>query len=555
MLGIPKAAIILTVLGQCCWVAGLIYLAGGIFRDGRTALVAVVGAVVLPGGVMFSYGEQFLTPRLFAEAITLWALGSMLRGRPMRSLFLLVCSAAIHPIMTLPGFAVLFLYESVRRRIWWVSGAFAVAALLGLAFAGVQPFVLIFTSFDPTWFAIVRVRDFFCLLTQWSALDWLKTINMFALGALGLCVAEPRERKLLTAVLAVAVGGLALTLLGGDLLHNALIIDAQQYRATWLLAVAANLFMGPLLLRLRGSITSSVTSAALACAVGTLVVTTFLKGGYFVATPMILGAGFAFSWRQNRHRPIPARVRIFGLMVVGTMCGAALLVLYSFTAWIEEAPSLFWQTTRGLALTVAALAAVVYLNASADARGRTVIYPLTVFAIGLLVIAILYWDQRTPWTRFVETAEAAPEPLSTWLGDQKSIYWEGDVRVPWFVLRRSSYFSCAQGTGALFFRDTAINYQHRYESFQELRTLDFGQDPACPSGSDSASASTERNALASICAKEPDLDALVLTRQLASPPMHVWVSPVRFEDIRPTDGRLRVFSTDRFFIYSCVSVR
>ena len=219
-LGIAKAAMVLTIVGQVCWIAGLIYLARGLFQDGRTALLAVATAVALPGGVLLSYGEQFLTPRLIAEAITLWAFGSMLRGRPILALFLLGVSATVHPLMTLPELAVLFFHEAAGRRIWWVLGAFAVIASLGLAAAGVQPFVRLSERFDPAWFDVVRVRDFFCLLTKWTIVEWLQTCGMFTLGALALSLAEPLEKQFLLAVLAVAFGGLLVTLLGGDLLHD-----------------------------------------------------------------------------------------------------------------------------------------------------------------------------------------------------------------------------------------------------------------------------------------------------------------------------------------------
>ena len=553
--GMAKAAIVLTIVGQCLWIAGLVYFALGIFRDGRVALIAVTMAVALPAGVMFNYGEQFLTPRLFAEATTLWALGLMLRGRPMSCLLLLGLSALVHPLMTLPGFAVLFLHEAGRRRIWWVFGAVAVIASFGLASLGVQPFVRLLETFDPAWFAVVRVRDFFCLLTEWGMFDWLKACNIFVVAALGMSVAEPRERQFFVVVLAVALGGLAVTLVGGDLLRNVLIVDAQQYRATWLLAVVANLFVGPLLLRVRWSALSGMTRVALALAVCTLVATTFLGGGYLVTTPMVMFAGIAATWEQNRQERIPAGARVLGFTILGLTCGLAVTVLYEYFATIADWPSLFWPAARGLGLTLAALGGGAVLVTASTAARSTVIRSLVVFAIGLTVIAALGWDQRTPWTQFIETADAAPESLSTLLPGQKPIYWEGDVRIPWFLLKRPSYFSCAQGTGSLFFRGIAINYARRFEDFRRLGTLDFGQETTCPAPPDPEPASFKRDELASICTKEPELGSLVLTRPLLFAPDGIWISPVNFEDVRAVNGHVQVVSTNRFFVYSCAALR
>ena len=116
------------------------------------ALVAVTAAIVLPGNLDFLRpGEPILTPRLFAEAITLYAMGSMLRGRPVRALLLLCLSITIHPLMTLPGLAVLFLYEAIKRPALWVVGAFATIVVLVLAIFGIQPFSRLLVNFDPAW--------------------------------------------------------------------------------------------------------------------------------------------------------------------------------------------------------------------------------------------------------------------------------------------------------------------------------------------------------------------------------------------------------------------
>jgi hypothetical protein len=551
-LGIAKAAMVLTIAGQCFWIAGLVYLARGMFQDGLLALIAVIMAVALPGGLLFNYGEQFLTPRLFAEAMTLWAFGAILRGRSVRALLLLGVSATIHPLMTLPGLAVLFVHEAVRWRIRWALAALAVITSVGLAFAGVQPFVRLAESFDPAWFAVVRVRDFFCLLGEWTCFQWLQAGGLLVMTAVGLSGAEPRERRFCLSMLVVASGGLAVTLVGGDLLHNVLAVDVQQYRATWPLAVVANLLFGALLLRIRWSVISPLTQAALVAAVVMLVVSKFIALDLAAAVPVVAFAGLLVIRERARRGPMPESVYKSGCAILGFMCGAALYIAILYLILIANQTSLCWQTLRGLGISLTSLGmGTVYLTVSR----RVVTRPLIVFAVALAAFAAFSWDQRTPWTKFIETADVTPASLASLLPEQKSVYWEGDVRVPWFVLKRPSYFSCAQGTGALFFRNTAIAYQHRYETFQPLRTIDFGQETSCPAPQGPESVAYNRKELVSICAKEPELGALVLTRPVANAPARVWISPAKFEDWRLADGKDHVVMTDRFFIYSCADLQ
>ena len=161
-LGLSGANIALTIAGQCLWLAGLCYLANALFRDWKVTSLAVAAAILLPSGLLLlPYGEPYVTPRTFAEALTFWALGSQLKGRPIRALALLGASMLIHPLMTLPGLCVWFLYQAAQRRILWLLAAGAIVVVLGLALAGLQPFSLLFQRFDPAWLEILRTREDF----------------------------------------------------------------------------------------------------------------------------------------------------------------------------------------------------------------------------------------------------------------------------------------------------------------------------------------------------------------------------------------------------------
>ena len=82
------------------------------------------------------------------------------------------------------------------------------------------------------------------------------------------------------------------------------------------------------------------------------------------------------------------------------------------------------------------------------------------------------------------------------------MYWEGGLEFLWLHWKRSSYFSCSQGTGAVFFRETALTYQHRLESFWPLRTLDFEESDLCPSVDALPKADRTKADLREVCARE-----------------------------------------------------
>ncbi len=148
-----------TIIGAAVWVIALVFLMRSLFKNRREALAAVVACIALDasyGGLnIFHYGEGFVTPRIFAEALVMAALAFCLRERLFGSVLCLLGAAAIHPLMAMTGMAVVGAWTALNDRRALVAIGFA--AMVGVLFAaaGVQPFARLLTSFDPDWFSSV----------------------------------------------------------------------------------------------------------------------------------------------------------------------------------------------------------------------------------------------------------------------------------------------------------------------------------------------------------------------------------------------------------------
>jgi hypothetical protein len=553
--GISRGNLMLTVLGECLFVACLFYLARSIFDDGKMAFVAVTGAIVLPVNL---FGEAILTPRLFAEAFTLYAMGSMLRGRPVSSFVVLCLSTTIHPLMTLPGLVVFFIYEANKRPVLWLAASLAIIAGLTLATCGVQPFARLFVCVDAKWLAVIQVCDRSSFLTKWPILAWSPIFTTFALAALGAGIGQPRERRFLVTVLAVALGGLIMSFIGGDELHNLLIVDIQTWRSAWLLGAVAHLMIGPLYLRLASHCKSSFANGAvlLVFALGLFTLSGFMPGLSVISAPVAIIACLVTAREHRNRRALSMGTRFLVYFCIAISCEVAIILIYILLGRYTTAPDILLLTSRDIVLMVVALGALgFYLSKPANVdKLVTWRVPMLCLSIVLVAIAGFNWDQRSAWTKYVDSTVTAPSALAALLPEDSTVYWEGDVTLPWFVLKRPSYFSCEQGAGALFSHGTAIEYQRRYENFQPLRTLDFGgRFGWCPPEKGLAAAPLRRSDLSTVCQKDPGLGALVLIKPAEDDPGEVWVSPVDFDYERWGDGKLKVLKTDRFYIYSCAN--
>jgi hypothetical protein len=498
--GAGETALVLTVAGQLLWLFGLFRLAR-MLVGGRIlwlSIVLVIGmASAYPGN--FSYGENYLTARLYAEAVTMLGL-AWLPSRPLPAVLSLGVAAAIHPLMALPGIALAFVYLALGRPLWWAVMGAGAALAVALALAGVAPFSNALQTIDPTWLAVIKLRSPHCLLTEWPAENYRQLAGVVAWAVAALVLAPTCHRRFLAAALVVGVGGLVCAFLGGDIAHKALVIQVQPWRSIWLLQLV-----------LRITITL-IFAAALA--------RTSLDG---------------FRWTV--------------LLAMG------LIVTVSATRLIRQ-PGVTDFTFASLVLVCAGLMVMAAQLLLTEQKHRRILLVSAIAGVMLVPAALWRWDMRSPWLRYVESPEPPPKELVALLPDGTAVYWEHGLEMLWFRMKRGSYFSCDQGTGALFYRQTAMAYRKRGASFWPLRTGDFGPLETCASLDPRPKPQRNRAGLQNLCIREPGLEYAVFAAPLAGiAPRGTWKSPVYFQDIQSTADKFQAPAANRFYIYACAGLR
>jgi hypothetical protein len=205
-------------------VAGLIYL----------AIVQVPYGGFVPLNVI----EPFLSARMPACGLTLWAFTDILERRWTRGGLAMAFAFGIHPLMALPAIMILTIVFLARR--WGAWGVIVPTALSMLAFGALlaTPSVAtpLFGNFDAYWLELTQQTNCYMFPQEWFAAQWFW--NLFALAGLaGVAWAsrgthDDRSRILAGAAL-VGVAGFFGTLLFTNLPY-ALLMKGQPYRWLWL---------------------------------------------------------------------------------------------------------------------------------------------------------------------------------------------------------------------------------------------------------------------------------------------------------------------------------
>jgi len=495
--------------------------------------------------LVFHCTEDFLTPRLPAEALVLGGLAASLSSRRALGVICIVLAMVLHPIIGSAG-AALLLYDRVARH------RFGVAVGLGLCATLVSLSVLMevhggfLLRFDEAWLQATRESSNFLFPTTWSLRDWSRASVPVAVLLSGV-LTTPSEtvRRLSIASLVLAVGGVLLTLLYCDLLHVVFLTGTQLWRWLWL-ATVISIGLAPLIARdcWNGSPGMRAVPLVLAAA--------WLLRGEPASLGLSLLAVTCAVWELRHTDPRAGKVVWFGSMSVLAAAGFVYVVeassyheinTYTGSTATIIAHLLYDRTHDGVIYAVF-LALWLHLSRRVTATRRA-----TVLAgVALLLCAAAASAVWQSWTT-VYYSERLAARFAEWrrqIPVDAEVMWSETPVDTWYLLDRRSYFSGAQVPGPTFSREKTIEVRRRLNHVADS----LAEDTATP-----ATLTTDRKRFPNpTYADRANAHQLALMCRDPALAFSVsWSDVMRspFEPVVPDPDKPR----NRLHLYSCATIR
>ena len=453
VLGIPAVEMGALLLGRACtfWALYLMVDSLPVLRR-WLALAAMAGMAHYYGGKFFSVLENFVTARTFAEPLALLAMAALLKGRKGWCLAALLACFAAHPLVALPAAVTIWIMLVARDRRWLWCAASGVAVLL-LAWAGVAPFDRILQRFDPTWFYQVAMINGQVFVSEWSLRDFTPAVLDIALlwfatrGSDAPLARLGRAACIATPLLCV------LAFIGADVLRDVLVTQLQLWRAIWVSHVLAVLWMPSLVLdQWRRGPMGRLAAVAVCCVVPAIEDDWATYGWALAAWA---GVALVLSARKFTMSAGMMKLAMGATLTVGVATAIQNCndIAYQIAAHkqghaLAHLGSLPFQIPM---LSLAVIAALLLAWQRPGWRPACV-----VLAVACLAAAGWQFDQRAPFTRYIESARAPDRPFQDRIPVTSTVYWEDAQLAPvWLLLGRAGFAEDGQFSGLLFNRATA----------------------------------------------------------------------------------------------------
>ncbi len=470
-LGFANAAAVLTAIGLSLWLAALFVLAGRLAEGrGKWAIAVAVAASSGAYGAfhLLHYAEAFATPRPFAEAGVLAALAALLAGSKLRAAAFLTLAALFHPIMALAGVGAFFVYLCLEDRRWIYTGLVGAACILIAAMLGAPLLSRLVEPVDQNWLALLRLRSTYLFPLLWDETAWAQiaiyaaTLGFVAVGASGAAA------RLFWSVLIACLGGLSLATIFGDLHPELLFVQAQLWRATWLLALFGTIAICICALRLwREGPASRLTLALFALAwLG-------LGGTDSVALCCIAIAHYRF------RRALSDRITL----IAGYCCWAVVAIaalgeigahLYSVVkAWREAPDGVFnlFQLLTSSDLPRMPVTTLVLIWAASNYSVPRRLFLGCAFALGALALAT--WNGGSEFNRALASNRHPAELERIVAAHPGEVLWLGENDAPWVWLGRANWASVVQGGGILFSHPLMESWSDRMLALLDVGWIDL----------------------------------------------------------------------------------
>jgi hypothetical protein len=465
VLGPESAAALLTLLSQGALLVGAWFLARSMLAP-MPALLGVAVLVAIPGEYgtdrIFAVIEQFLTPRMAAEALVLGSIAAALNAHRLAALTLMALATLMHPIMAAAGVGVLLCLYALNQR------PRVGAALLGAAIVLSGCAAYLAPAFDPAWLQLVRDRSPYLFVSNWLLDDWGSVAVTLATLIVGMrTLASLQARRLCQAACLTTSGGLLLSFIACDTLHVVWLTQLQPWRWQWFGIATAALLL-PVILETCAvaDVTGRITALLLTAA------SIFGANSFAIYAALSAPAALVLA---PRLKPSETRWILLGAV--------AMLAL-----------ALIWRVASNLEFTDAH-----YIDTRIPAWRRDAMSFVHDGSLPLCVIALTWWLMRTHRRRgllaLVSLAAAAclallPQSWAQWnqrdfspqrvaafaawrdiIPPGTQVFWPDLPLGAWLLLDRPHYLSSAQSSGMVFSRRTALELQRRAAALKSVVPL------------------------------------------------------------------------------------
>jgi hypothetical protein len=522
------------IVGQLVWFSGLIALVAKFAEDEKTAFFGLLSAFLLPtayfGFSVLSYGEGFATPRLFVEGLTFWSIWCFCNRSYLISALLVLVALSLHPIMGLIIAALLVGILLQEGRRWWlIFGAASIAGIAVILVSGVVPTERFTAVLEGDWFYVVNARAKYLFVTEWQTKDWARIMLAASITVPMIAIYSGWQRRLIISALLVGAAGLVVSLIGADMLHNVLLSQVQTSRTIWFAYLLGNVGFGVVVATMyRKSEEDGDVFFFLYTLAWTVDHLIWPVPGLVLG---IVTSSLAYLRITGKIAGIPSLFRRLTYLL--TIILFVWLIFLRLKFWIEpENRDAVFPTGDGFVgvtgFTQVELVLVVFIVfAAVRLRLNIPAYATKGLLILLAVWAVFVWDRRSPDNRGLEGDYRAAE-IREQIPKGAEVYWEGTVKGAWFLLGRPSYFADALGAGVVFSQDLAREYFERGKIAGALDDVDYIDiwRPFKNAGDFrerlKATKTLRRSDLIEACVNAPELDFLVLTRQVGGAYLMAW---------------------------------
>ncbi len=465
-LGLENAALALTVTFTVWFLTASWFLARNLSTR-AVAWLAVAMLIIASSEFgaygVFHYAESFLTARLPAEALVVTALAIASAGRRKRGIAVGVLALFVHPLMALPGLALVVCMawptlSTVIASVAAVTCAFVVALIAAAASSTRNLLVVV----DPAWLDVVRERSQFLFLQCWKLKDWQINVRPFASLALSaLVIRETRIRRLCIAAICIGAAGLAVAAIAGcPSTPVALLLQGQAWRWVWVAALVGVLLVPATVIEVWRNERCGPLCAVLLLAAWTLPA---------LDSCLLLALSLA-TWLLKAHLTPRAITWVRWATVALALVLAAWIVANFWsvlhTGQIESGREpLLMQRVRGF-LGLQLPAALLILGCWYGLRRAQSSWPPALACFGLAVIVATispyaFAQLQQPGSdaeirEFSDWRQAIPPTSSVFVADGKN-----SGLFVWFTLERPNYLTLSQSAGVVFSRATALEVERR----------------------------------------------------------------------------------------------